>query len=125
RWRVITGRFEARAGALEAHLDEPGVAAELIAEARQALAEALGVVDDLHTDLARHATALTDPAGTPPPARTVPSGFTGGSPPLGGLGSAHGGRPDVSPGRTRGTGLDRGDARRLEELGGSAADPDD
>ncbi|MGV0684259.1 C40 family peptidase [Mycolicibacterium thermoresistibile] len=125
RLRVIIERFEARAGALEAHLDEPGVAAELIAEARQALAEALGVVDDLHTDLARHATALTDPAGTPPPARTVPSGFTGGSPPLGDMGSGLGGLPSVSPGGAAGSGLGGGAARGLAELAGLATDRPD
>ena len=54
RWRAPThgcrtssSDFEARAAALEPHLDSPGVADELIAEAQRSLDEAVAVVDEL------------------------------------------------------------------------------
>src|SRR5881628_43772 len=40
----IVSEFEARAEAIEARLDEPGAADELVAEARRALDEAEGVI---------------------------------------------------------------------------------
>ncbi len=49
--QAIIDRFEERAAALAPHLDEPGVAEELHAEARRAIAEASAVVDELRADL--------------------------------------------------------------------------
>lgn len=85
RLQEIVDRFEARAAALEPHLDRPGVAEELVAEAQQALRDAVAIVEELRTELDTHAGALP-PSG---PAPTVPAGFGGGMPR--GLGGAPGG----------------------------------
>jgi peptidoglycan DL-endopeptidase CwlO len=86
RLRDIVGRFEARASALEARLDEPGAADELRDEARRALAEAVAVVDDLRAELDRHASVVAAP--TPPAAQTAPTVPAGFSPPPAGPGLA-------------------------------------
>ena len=57
----IVDRFEARAAALEPHLDSPGVAEELLAEAQRSLEEAVAVVDELQAELDGHGAALTAP----------------------------------------------------------------
>lgn len=91
RLQDIVERFESRAAALESHLDTPGVAEELLTEARRALREAIGIVEELRAELDSHAGALTSPGGAPgaPPAPTVPAGFGGGAPgALGALGAA-------------------------------------
>ena len=107
RLQTIVEEFEARAAALEADLEEPGVADALIDEARRALEEANGVVDGLRAELDTQAAAMTaPPAGAPEtPAATTPaasssgwsdgSGSGFGSPGLGAssLGAAGGGDP--------------------------------
>ncbi|WP_422749179.1 NlpC/P60 family protein [Mycobacterium sp. WMMD1722] len=82
RLRDIVGRFESRAAALEPHLDTPGVAEDLLAEAQRALREALAVVEELRADLDGQASAVTAGGGGSAPAPTMPSGFggTGGAP---------------------------------------------
>jgi cell wall-associated NlpC family hydrolase len=120
RLRAIVERFETRAAALEPHLDSPGVAEELLAEAQRSLAEAIAVVDELRTELDGHTAALsapsaaTSPAGLSSPSMpsmpSMGSGFGGGggapmSPPSGAggmLGSGLGdlaelARPDATP----------------------------
>jgi peptidoglycan DL-endopeptidase CwlO len=86
RLHDIINRFEDRATALEAQLDEPGAADELRAQAQRALNDAVAVVDELRAELDGHAEAV----GAPPPASVAaapaaPAGFTapagfGGSP---------------------------------------------
>lgn len=73
RLQAIIDRFESRAATLEPHLDEPGVAEELLGEAQRSLREAIAVVDELRSELDRHAAAVT--AGVSPGAGTTPSGF--------------------------------------------------
>ena len=67
RLREIVERFEARGAELEPHLDSPGVAEELLDEAQRALADAIGVVDELRAELDGHAAALPAPTPSPPP----------------------------------------------------------
>lgn len=92
RLQAIVTRFEARAAALEPHLDDPGIAEQLLAEARHALTDAIAVVDELTAELDDRTAAVTTPAGfsvTPLP--SLGSGFgapTGSG--LGGLGSLGG-----------------------------------
>lgn len=80
RLQDIVERFETRAAALESHLDTPGVAEELLTEARRALREAIGIVEELRAELDSHAGALTSSGGPPgaPPAPTVPAGVPAG-----------------------------------------------
>ncbi|NOR01978.1 C40 family peptidase [Mycolicibacterium fortuitum] len=66
RLQAIIDRFEERAAALAPHLDEPGVAQELQAEARRAIAEASAIVDALRVELDRQAGAVTVPVTGPP-----------------------------------------------------------
>lgn len=97
RLRDIVQRFESRVAALEPHLDTPGVAEELLAEAQRALQEAVSVVEELRADLDTHAEAA---AQTPAPS-TVPAGFGGAAlPGLGGGGGfpAGGGAPGAGAG---------------------------
>jgi cell wall-associated NlpC family hydrolase len=88
----IVERFEARAAALEPHLDTPGVAEDLLAEAHRALREAVAVVEELRTELDTHVGALTAAGAAPgaapsvPSAPALPTGFGGGAP--GALGAA-------------------------------------
>lgn len=108
RLQQILDDFESVAGALEPRLDSPGVAHELLAEAREALRQAITVVEDLLDELDRHAAALdahptgaapTVPAGLSTPAAAgtggwggdTAGGWGGGAP----VGAAHGG-PGVS-----------------------------
>lgn len=76
--QAIIDRFEERAAALAPHLDEPGVAEELHAEARRAIAEASAVVDELRADLDHRAEAVTAPI-TGPPGFPAGSGYSAGS----------------------------------------------
>jgi peptidoglycan DL-endopeptidase CwlO len=94
RLRAIVEHFEARAAALEPHLDSPGVAEELLAEARRSLEEAVAVVDELRGELDGHAATLTAPT-SPAPAATMPAGFT--SPSMPSTGSGYGGSAPTSP----------------------------
>lgn len=101
RLRAIVERFEARAAALEPHLDEPGVAEELVAEAQRSLDEAIAVVDELRAELDRQQAGLTGPAppGTASPS-TAPAGFAGAPAGVTGGGgpSGLGGVPAAGPG---------------------------
>ena len=93
RLRAIVERFEARAAALEPHLDSPGVAEELVAEAQRSLAEAVAVVDELRAELDGHAATLTAPT-SPAPAATMPAGLA--SPSMPSTGSGYGGSAPMS-----------------------------
>jgi cell wall-associated NlpC family hydrolase len=73
RLQAIIDRFEGRAAALTPHLDEPGVAQELEAEARRAVDEASAVVDELRAELDCQAGSLTDTGTVPAPAGGLPS----------------------------------------------------
>lgn len=95
RLQDIVEEFEARASMLEPHLDSPGVARELLAEARDALARAIAIVEELHAELNGQAAALDEPtsttpaghspgAGTPTPSLGGTPGWSGGSPSGGG-----------------------------------------
>lgn len=109
----IVDAFETRAAALEPHLDSPAVTAELLAEARRSLAEAVRVVDELRSELEVQAAALppaaaataTTPAGMMP-AATTPAAFT---PPIGsgpgGAASGFGMPTAAGPGSASGGGL--------------------
>jgi cell wall-associated NlpC family hydrolase len=59
RLQTILQNFEARATELEATLESPADAAALVDEAGRALAEAISVVDELHTELATQAEQIT------------------------------------------------------------------
>ena len=95
RLRAIIDRFEARAAALEPHLDAPGVAEELVTEAHRSLAEAVAVVDELRDELDGHAAAVTGTAAPSSPAPTAPAGIS--SPSLPTMGSGLGGSAPMSP----------------------------
>jgi cell wall-associated NlpC family hydrolase len=85
RLRDIVEAFEARAAALEPHLDSPGTAEELVAEARRSLAEAVAVVEELRAELDTQAAALPSSGAAPAaPAATTPASF---GMPSSGLGS--------------------------------------
>lgn len=78
RLHDIINRFEDRAAAIEARLDEPGAVEELREEARRALDEAVAVVDGLRAELDGHAASVASqaaPAGVPGGAPTTPAGF--------------------------------------------------
>ncbi|MEU0495551.1 NlpC/P60 family protein [Mycobacterium sp. NPDC006124] len=94
RLQGIISEFEARAEQLEARLDEPGVADELLAEAGRARADAEGVIEDLRAELdGQRATveapdpALSSTTSSTPRLPTVPMGAV---PSLGGLGAGSG-----------------------------------
>jgi cell wall-associated NlpC family hydrolase len=107
--RSIVDRFEARAAALEPHLDSPGTAEELLHEAQRALTEAIGVVDELRAELDGQGGALTGPTTPAPPMPTVPSGFAP-TPAMGsGLGGAAPMSPVPAPGGMLGSGSGLGD----------------
>ncbi len=81
RLQAIVDEFEVKASALEQSLDSPGIAEMLLTEARQSLAEAIAVVEELLAELDGHAAALDTaaldtvaPAGSP--AVTAPAGFS-------------------------------------------------
>lgn len=78
----ILRNFEARAAELEATLESPADAAALIDEASRALDEAIGVVDELHAELAGQAEQITAAVRAPSPAND------GSSWPTSGLGTA-------------------------------------
>lgn len=88
RLQAIIDHFEERAAALAPHLDEPGVAQQLQAEARRAIAEASAVVDALRAELDRQAGAVTAPVtgpGLQPSPGFSGAGFSGGAPTGAGL----------------------------------------
>ncbi|WP_135453131.1 C40 family peptidase [Mycobacterium sp. DL99] len=93
RLQAIIDRFEERAAALAPHLDEPGVAQELQAEAQRAVTEASAVVDELRAELDRQAGAVTGAINAP-----AVAGFSAGS---GGVAPASpgfsGGAPSATP----------------------------
>lgn len=88
RLQDIVEEFEMKAAALEPRLEEPGVAKQLLTEARDALGRAIAVVEELLADLDRHATALES---RPPPAPVHPAGWSGGA-------GSSGGGANGSPG---------------------------
>jgi peptidoglycan DL-endopeptidase CwlO len=99
RLQDVVEEFEARASALEPHLDSPGVAREMLAQARDALGRAIAIVEELQAELNGHAAALdepppTTPAGYSPGGGTASPGgapgWAGGSPSGGGFGSPGG-----------------------------------
>lgn len=94
----IVDEFEARASALEPRLDSPGVAKELLAEAREALARAIAVVEGLLAELDGHAARLDTAPSTASPVATTPAGFGGG------MGSGLGGGPLGAPAGSGGPG---------------------
>ncbi len=96
RLRAIVEHFEARAAALEPHLDSPGVASELLVEARRSLEEAVAVVDELRAELDGHAGTLSPPTAQTSPVATTPAGMASPSmPPMSPL-SGSGGTPNSS-----------------------------
>ena len=109
RLRDIVERFEARAAELEPHLDSPGVAEDLLAEAQRALSEAIAVVDELRAELDGQAASLAGPTPAAPRAdraRRVRADARTGI----GLAAA----PPMGPLRPRaGCRLGLGDARRV------------
>ncbi|WP_370333132.1 C40 family peptidase [Mycolicibacterium hippocampi] len=90
RLQAIVDDFEARASALEPHLDSPGVAEKLLTAARDALADAVAVVEGLIAELDGHAAAVAAQAPGAP-AATAPAGFSGGPAMGSGMGSGFGG----------------------------------
>lgn len=103
RLQDLVDDFEGKARALEPHLDSPGAARELLTAARDALAQAIAIVEGLQAELDGQAAALdarpaaatpTTPAGFPGGAAGLPMGSSaGGFSPgggLGGLGSGSG-----------------------------------
>jgi peptidoglycan DL-endopeptidase CwlO len=121
RLQGIVDRFEARASALEPHLDSPGVADELLAEAQRSLEEAVAVVDELQAELDGHAPALSGPPAAAP---TSPAGVSSPAMPL--MGSGLGGGAPISPlsgsGGMLGSGL--GDLASLARTDDAAAPPE-
>jgi cell wall-associated NlpC family hydrolase len=117
RLRAIVEHFEARAAALEPHLDSPGVSEQLLAEAQRSLAEAVAVVDELRAELDGHAAALSAPTSSAP-AATTPAGIA--SPSMPSTGSGYGGTggalsPTSDTGGSFGSGLgDRAEFSRPE-----------
>ncbi|HJT91858.1 MAG TPA: C40 family peptidase [Mycobacterium sp.] len=110
RLRAIVEGFEARAAALEPHLDSPGVAEELLAEAQRSLGEAIAVVEELRAELDGQAGALVEPST---PAPTTPAGMTGAAmPSIPSMGSGFGGGSPMGPasgaGGLLGSGLGEG-----------------
>jgi cell wall-associated NlpC family hydrolase len=99
RLHEIVDRFEVRAAALEPHLESPGVAEKLLAEARRSLAEAVAVVEELEARLDGNAAALSVPTASAP-ASTAPAGV---SPSVPSLGSGLGG--GATPGDSALTGM--------------------
>lgn len=107
RLRDIVAAFEARAAALEPHLESPGTAEQLLAEARRSLAEAVAVVEELRGELDGQTAALPPPSSaafpasaTPAPsAPTTPASFGAPMPSAGGAGlSGSGGAPSSTGG---------------------------
>jgi len=95
RLKEIVEAFEARAAALEPYLESPGVAEGLMADARRALEEAVGVVDELRAELDSHAATLTAPTAQASPAATAPAGIA--SPAMPSMGSGFGGGAPSNP----------------------------
>lgn len=77
RLRAIVDAFEERAASLEARLDNPGAAERLLAEAREALADAIAVVDELEAELDRHTATVSASMASSMPASTNQAGFSG------------------------------------------------
>jgi peptidoglycan DL-endopeptidase CwlO len=91
RLRAIIDRFEQRAAALAPHLDEPGVAQELQAEAQRAISEASAVVEELRAELDRQTGAVTATATGSLPAAGMYPNSAGSSAGSGGFTPASGG----------------------------------
>ena len=100
RLQGIIDDFEAHAAALEAAIDEPGTADELIAEAHRALSEAEAVVDELRTELDGHQAAVEGLAPQPTMPMHALAGLGTG---LSGLGSGSGSGPGSGSGSGSGS----------------------
>ncbi|MGE2832317.1 C40 family peptidase [Mycobacterium sp. SMC-4] len=105
RLQDLVEEFEAKAGALEPRLDSPGVAKQLLTEARDALARAIAIVEELQAELDAQARTVTAQAPPPPPAAsTSPAGWSGAGggipsgPVGGGAGPAGGGAAPAASG---------------------------
>ena len=105
RLQAIVDEFEARASALEPQLDSPGVAEELLAEARRSLADAVAVVEELLAELDGHAAALDTQQPAASPASTTPAGWSGA-----GSSPGFGGAPPAAPIGLSGSGGGLGEA---------------
>jgi peptidoglycan DL-endopeptidase CwlO len=129
RLQAIVDEFEAHAAALEARLDEPGVAEQLIDEGHRAIAEATAVVDDLRATLDAQGQAVATHSANPAAALGAQSG--GGIPGMGmpslggaggGLGSALGSGLGSGSGSGSGAGSPGLAAGQESAFGGHAAD---
>lgn len=89
RLRAIVENFEARAAALEPHLESSAAQKELLTEAQRSLEEAVAVVDELRAELDDHAATLTAPTSQAP-AATMPAGLASPSMPSTGSGYSEG-----------------------------------
>jgi peptidoglycan DL-endopeptidase CwlO len=89
----IVSRFDARAAAIEARLEEPGAEQELRDEARRALNEAVGVLDELRADLDGHAEGVAASPTSETPAARAPTTAAGFAPPAGFSAAPVGGAP--------------------------------
>jgi cell wall-associated NlpC family hydrolase len=113
RLQTIVEEFEARAEALESELDEPGAADELVAEARRALDEAEGVIEDLRAELDEHQSTVADSA--PGAMSTMPMGAL---PSLGsGLGSGSSSGAGSGLGGSKPAGISESSGPRIEGAG--------
>lgn len=91
RLQDLIEEFEATASALEPRLDSPGVAKQLLAAARDALARAIAIVEELQAELDAQISAVSATAA-PPSAATTPASWPGAA------GMGGGGAPMGSPG---------------------------
>lgn len=91
RLQDVIDDFEATASALEPRLDSPGVAKQLLTAARNALARAIAIVEELQAELDAHTTEVSTTAA-PPSTATSPASWPGGT------GMGGGGAPIGSPG---------------------------
>lgn len=93
RLQDIVEEFEAKATALEPRLEEPGVAKQLLTEARDALGRAIAVVEELLAELDRHSAAVETRPSATTQAAGWPGGGSAGGAGLSGGGSGGGGFP--------------------------------
>lgn len=84
RLQQIVDEFESKAEGLEQQLDNPGVARELLTAARDALGEAIAVVEELQAELDRQSRIVDDTASASAPSAsgystpTAPAGLPSG-----------------------------------------------
>jgi cell wall-associated NlpC family hydrolase len=126
RLETIIERFEARAAALEPHLDSPAAVEELLAQARGSLTEATAVVEELQAELDTHSAELTNPAPTSPmpntPMPTAPAGL--GSSGMPSMVSGFGGGPSMNPMSSGPSGSGLGDLVQSAMRDGATPEPE-